>query len=118
VPVVEGARIAEVRLVEELPHPRLDPDADAGSRVPAVEVDDEAEKCQPADGCEIGRQLVLLVGDDRVVDHPLDQDGDRDRDQRVRERAREREHAELPVLPPESEQASEGRQQAEVGRID
>src|SRR5262252_42157 len=60
-PVVEGARVAEVRLVEELPHPRLDPDADPGGCVAAVEVDDEAQKGEAADGCEIGRQLVLFV---------------------------------------------------------
>ena len=67
-PVVERARVAEVRLVEELAHPRLDPDADPGGRVPAVEVDDEAQEGEPADGCEIGREQVLFVGEDRLVD--------------------------------------------------
>jgi len=84
-PVVERARVAEICLVEELAHPRLDPDADPGGRIPAVEVDDEAQKSEPADGCEIRRQQVFLVGDDRVVDRPLDEDRDRDRDQRVEE---------------------------------
>ena len=41
VPVVERAGVAQVGLVEELPHPRLDPDADPRGGVAAVEVDDE-----------------------------------------------------------------------------
>ena len=61
-PVVERARVAEVRLVEELAHPRLDPDADPGGRVAAVEVDDEAQEGEPADGREIRREQVLLWG--------------------------------------------------------
>ena len=118
VAVVEGARVAEVRLVEELPHPRLDPDPDPGGRIPAVEVDDEAQQGEPADRREIGRELVLLVRDDRVVDRPLDEDRDDDRDQRVGERAREPEEAELPLLTPQPEQPAERGQQAEVGWFD
>ena len=44
VPVEERARVAEVRAVEQLAHPRLDPDADARGRVAAREVDPEAER--------------------------------------------------------------------------
>ena len=117
-PVVERPRVAEVRLVEQLAHPRLDPDADPGGGVTTVEVDDEAQECEPPDRGQIRRELVLLVGNDRVVDRLRDQDRDRDRDQRVGERAGQAEGSELPLLAPESEQASEGRQQAEVGRVD
>ena len=39
VPVVERARVAQVRLVEQLAHPRLDADADARGRVASREVD-------------------------------------------------------------------------------
>ena len=121
VPVVEGAGVAEVGLVEELSHPRLDPHADPRGGIAAVEGDDGADRGEPDDDREVrpeGLWLLVVARVDRVVDRPLDQDRDRDRDQRVDERAPEAEDAELPLLQPEPEQASEGRQQAEVGRVD
>ena len=61
-PVVERARVAEVRLVEELAHPRLDPDADPRGREAAVEVDDEAQQGEPDDRGEVRRKQVLACG--------------------------------------------------------
>ena len=121
VTVVEGARVAQVRLVEELAHPRLDPHADPGRCEAPVEVDVEPARSEAGDGREVRpeRLPVFVPADvDGVVDRPLDEDRDRDRDQRVQERARKREDAEPPLLPPDAEQAPEGRQHAEVGRVD
>ena len=121
VPVVEGARVAEIRLVEELAHPRLDPHADPRRREATTEVDDEADRRQSDDDRQVRpERLPVVVGADvdGVVDRPLDENRDRDRDQRVEKRAREPEDAEAPLLTPELEQPAEGRQQAEVGRID
>ena len=117
VPVVERARVAEVRRVQELAHPCLDADADARCRVPAREVDEEARGREPDDREDV-RPECACVRDDRVVDGPLRQQRDRNRDQRVAEREREAESPEPPLGAPEPEQPAERRQQAEVGRID
>ena len=117
VPVVERARIAEVRRVEQLAHPRLDADADARGRVAAGEVDEEAQSGEDDDADDV-RPERARVRHDRVVDRALHEQRDRDRDQRVTEREREAERAESPLRPPQTEQPAEGRQQAEVGRID
>ncbi len=116
-PVVERARVAQVRLVEQLAHPRLDPDPDPGGRVAAAEVDPEAEQGEDDDRGEV-RPEPLRVADDGAVDRALEQQRDRGRDQRVHERAGERPDAHAPLGAPEAEQPAEGRQQAEVGRID
>jgi hypothetical protein len=118
VPVVEGAGVAQVGVVEELPHPRFDPHADPRRGVTAVEGDHEPQKSKPSNRRDVRRELALVVRDDRVVDRALDQDRDRDRDQRVDERARQPEDAELPLLAPEPEQAPKRRQHAEVRWVD
>ena len=51
--VVERARVAEVRLVEELAHARLDADAGARGCVPPREVDPEADERQHDDDREV-----------------------------------------------------------------
>ena len=54
VAVVERARVAQVRLVEQLAHPRFDADADARGRVPAREVGQEPEDREADDRDEVG----------------------------------------------------------------
>src|SRR5579863_1281736 len=103
--------VAEVGLVEELAHPRLDPNADSRSREATVEVDREADGGEPSDDRQVGPERLLVraaAGVDGMVDRPLDEDGDRDRDQRVGERARQAERPQAPLLAPEAEQPAEG----------
>ena len=66
VPVVERARVAEVRLVEELAHPRLDPHADPGGRVAAVEVDAMRTAASPTTPRDTARAcLLVMAGESR-----------------------------------------------------
>ena len=60
VPVEEGARIREVRVVEHPAQPRLDGDPDPGGREAAAEVDDEAQRRQQDDRAEIGQQQLVV----------------------------------------------------------
>ena len=121
VAVVERPRVAEVRLVEKLAHPRLDANSDPGGCEAAVESDDGADRRKADDDREVGPErlsVVTMVAEiDGIVDRVLDEDRDRDRDQRVDERARQSEDTKLPLLCPQPEQASEGRQHAEVGWV-
>jgi hypothetical protein len=55
---------------------------------------------------------------DRLVDDPLDQDRDRERERGEDERAGEAEPDQPPLLPPEREEAAQGRPEGEIGRID
>ncbi len=102
VPVVERARIAQVRVVQELAHARLDADADARRRVAAQEVDGEAHGSEPEDDEEI-RPQRLRVLDDRVVDRPLHEDRDRRGDERVGEREAQADRAQAALAPPQAE---------------
>ncbi len=104
VAVVERARVAEVVLVEQLAHARLDPDARPGGRIAAREVDPEADDRENDDDDEIGPERIALTarGRDRVVDRVPDDDRDREREPRVDERAAETEQHEPLLLAPEA----------------
>ena len=117
VPIVERARVAQVRAVQQLAHPRLDPDADARGRVAAEEVDEETDDAEREDAEQV-RPQRLHVADDGAVDRPLQQDRDRRRDERVREREAEADRTHAALAPPEVQQPAERRQQAEVRRVD
>ncbi len=116
--VVEGARIPEVRLVEHRPQPRLDRDPDPGGRVPAGEVDAEAERGDDDDRREIGDEQRAVASVDRVVDGALDEDRDEQREQREHERAGEPDRDEPILRPPEREQVPDRRPESEIRGID
>ena len=116
--VVERARVAEVRAVQQLAHARLGADADAGGRVAARVVRVEAERGEDQDRAEVGDQRAGLLRHDRVVDRARDQDRDRERQDRRRERADEADRDHPPLLAPEAEQPPDGGDEVEVGRVD
>jgi hypothetical protein len=119
--VVERAREAEVRLVEQLAHPRLDPDADARGRVAAREVRPEAKHGEDDDRGEVRPQMcarLALLRRDRVVDPVADQDRDRQGEARRHDRAREAEQDQAPLLAPDAQQADHGGDEAEIWRVD
>ncbi len=60
VAVVERARETKVRAVEELAHPRLDPDPDPCRRVPAREVDSQPDRREDDDREEVRPERVLV----------------------------------------------------------
>ena len=103
VPVVERARVAQIRLVEQLAHARLDADAGARGRVAPREVDAEADEREEHDRDEVRpeRLAVAVRGRDRVVDRVPDDDRDREREAGVDERADEPDGDEPPLLAPE-----------------
>ena len=117
VPVVERARVAEVRVVEQLAHPRLDPDADPRGRVAAREVDPEAQRPRPTIARMYGQSgrvwWTIASSIARCMSSGIAIEM-----QRVDEREGEPDHAQAALAPPEPEQPAERRQQAEVGRID
>ena len=118
--VVERARIAEVRLVEQLAHACLHPDAGAGGRVPAREVEREAGDPQQQDHDEVGpeRLRVPVRRVDRVVDRVPDDDRDREREPAVDERAEEPDGDEPALLAPEPGEPFRRLPEAEIRRID
>ena len=118
VAVVERPRIRQVGAVEHRAQPRLDPDPDPRRRVPAREVDAEAEHRDEGDRDEVRHEERAVVTVDRVVDRALDEDRDRERQQREDERAREPDRGEPPLRPPEREEVPNRRPEREVGRID
>ena len=62
VPVVEGARVGEVRVVEQLAQPRLDGDPDACGRIAAREVDPEPDGRDRQDRAEIREEAAAVRG--------------------------------------------------------
>src|SRR5439155_13073319 len=118
--VVERARETEIRLVQELAHARLDPDADPRSGVPAREVRDEADRREDDDRRQIRPETraVAVNRRDRVVDRLPDQDRDRQREPGRRHRAQEADEDQAPLLPPDPEQPDGSREEAEIGRVD
>ena len=116
-PVVEGAREAEVGAVEELAHPRLDADADARGRVPARKVDREAHDGERQDRDDVLPQRTV-VAHDRVVDRTRDQDRDRQRDRRVGDRAGEAEGDQAPLLAPQAQQPAHRRPERVIRWVD
>ena len=79
VAVVERARVGEVRVVEPGPQAVLDHDADARRDRPPRRVGGEAQERADDDQPEVERELRVILGDDRVVDHALHEHRDRDR---------------------------------------
>ena len=73
-----------------------------------------ADRDQP----EVERELGVVPGDDRVVDHALDQHRDRDAERRRRERAQQADADETPLHPPLPREMAGGRAEAQVRRID
>ena len=118
VPVEEGARVGEVGVVEHAAKPCLDGDPDPGGREPAQEVDGEAQRSEHEDGAEVRKQPLVLRADDRLVDGPLDQDRNRDREAGEGEREGEAERNQAALLPPERQEAAQGRPEAKIGRVD
>ena len=120
VPVVERARVAQVRLVEQLAHARLDADAGARGRVAADEVDEEADDRQHDHDREVRpeRGAMAVRRRDRVVDRVPDDDRDREREARVDERAYEPEDDEPSLLAPQLGEPLRRRPEAEIRRID
>jgi hypothetical protein len=117
-PVVEGTREAQVRLVEHAPQVRLDRDADPRRREAPGEVDAEPNDGDRDDRRQVDDEPRAIAGVDRVVDRLRDQHRDRQRERREDERAGESEQRQAPLRPPEREQIPQGRPEAEVGRVD
>ena len=118
VAVEEGARIAEVGVVEEPAQARLDGDPDPRGREPPREVDEEADDRDGDDQPEQRQEPVAMLPFDRIVDHELGQHGNRDREPGEGERARETEPDQAALLPPEGEEPPQGGADGEIGRVD
>ena len=78
----------------------------------------EAQAGADGDQHEVERELRVVPGDDRVVDHALDQHRDRDAESGRRERAQQADADETPLHPPLPREMAGGRAEAQVRRID
>ena len=118
VAVVEGARIAQVRVVQLRAQTRLDGDPDPRRGIAPGEVDDEPDRCDREDRDEVRHEQRMVVPVDRVVDRPLHEDRDREREHGEDNRARETDRDQPPLGPPERVEVPDRRPECEVGRVD
>ena len=118
VPVVEGARVAQVRVVQLRPQPGLDGHPDARGRVAPREVDPEPQRRDGDDRPEVRDEQRAVAAVDRVVDRALDEDRDEERQDREDDGARQADRGQPPLGPPERVQVPDRRPESEVGRVD
>ena len=117
VPVVEGARIGQVRREQPPAHLVLDLDADARGQVAALVVDEQPDHGEHRDAAEVRPQVARVPRHDRVVDRALHEPGDRERRDRHAERREQAERGQPPLVAPEPEEAARGRAEGQIGWV-